>query len=276
MSDARQEILSRLHQLPTLPVVVQEVIASFQDAGLDTASLAYKITQDQGLSAKVLRVANSSFYGLSRKVSSIQEAVVVLGFDTVRSLVLSAGMMKVFPIASGSLFDRQAYWQHSFRIATIAKALAKHFQQGQQLAFTSGLFCEVGQLLLDLCIPQQFSAVLQRHADSGLSLLEFERAELGFDHAEMGAELIRLWNFPQEIEQVVRGWQQPEQSPKFNSLICLVYMAASVENGASLEDMKSGLGETACSQMAAKWELLAAAIPSAGQLEQAASLALHN
>ncbi len=167
MSAARKAILSRLHQLPTLPAVVQEVIASFQNEALDTVSLAEKITQDQGLSAKVLRVANSSFYGLSRKVSSIQDAIVVLGFDTVRSLVLSAGMMKAFPPTPGSLFDRQAYWQHSFRVAATAKALAKHLQQGQQLAFTSGIFCDVGKLVLDLCAPQQFAEVLKRHARRG-------------------------------------------------------------------------------------------------------------
>jgi len=274
MPDIRKEILSKLHQLPTLPAVVQEVIASFQDAEMDTTSLADKIARDQGLSAKVLRVANSSFYGLSRKVGTIQDAVVVLGFDTVRSLVLSAGMMKAFPPTSGSSFDRQAYWQHSFRVAAIAKALARHFQQGQQLAFTSGIFCDVGQLVLDLCIPQQHSEVLQRQPDSGLSLLEFERAELGFDHAEIGAELMRLWNFPDEIEQVVRYWHLPEQSPVFNPLVCIVYMAESVERGVALEELKARFMQTKCNQMAVQWELIAAVLPQAEQLQEAASLAL--
>jgi len=275
MFDARKAILSRLHQLPTLPAVVQEVIASFQESNLDTSSLARKIAQDQGLSAKVLRVANSSFYGLSRKVGSIQESIIVLGFDTVRSLVLSAGMMKAFPPVSGSLFDRQAYWQRSFRVAALAKSLAMHLRQGQQFAFTAGMFCDVGQLVLDMCLPQQFSGLLQRQAEGATSLLELERAELGFDHAEIGAELIHLWNFPQEIEQVARYAHQPEKSPDFNPLVCMVYMADALENGDSIADLQMRFAQIGCTQMAVKWELLESVLPQVEHLQEAASLALH-
>ncbi len=110
----------------------------------------------------------------------------------------------------------------------------------------------------------------------GVSLLELERAELGFDHAEIGAELIRLWNFPQEIEQVVRYWHQPEQSPTFNPLVCLVYIAASLESGSSLEELRTRLAQTSCKQWAVNWELLATALPQADQLQEAASLALNS
>lgn len=270
---SKKDIIAKLRQLPSLPSIVQEVIASFSDADWDTASLANKIAQDQGLTAKILRVANSSFYGLPRKVGSIQDAVVVLGFDTVRSLVLSAGMAHAFPPSPGSLFDRQAYWQRSFRVAAISRALAKNFQQDQQLAFTAGTFYDIGQLVLDLCIPERFSALLARHATSGLLLLEAERSDLGFDHAEIGAEVIRLWNFPQEIEQVVRYWHRPEQQEAFNPLVCLVHIAASLESGASGEDLIAGLVKTCCSRMQMTWERIEACLPQSDQLDAAASLA---
>lgn len=270
---SKKEIIAKLRQLPSLPSIVQEVIASFSDADWDTALLAHKIAQDQGLSAKVLRVANSSFYGLPRKVGSIQDAVVVLGFDTVRSLVLSAGMAHAFSPSPGSLFDRQAYWQRSFRVAAIAKALAKNFRQDQQLAFTAGTFYDIGQLVLDLCIPEHFSAMLVRHATTDLLLLEAERTELGFDHAEIGAEVIRLWNFPQEIERVVHYWRRPEQQEAFDPLVCLVHIAASLESGASGEDLIAGLSKTECGRMPMTWERIEACLPQPDQLEAAASLA---
>lgn len=270
---SKKEIIAKLRQLPSLPSIVQEVIASFGDADWDTASLAHKIAQDQGLSAKVLRVANSSFYGLPRKVGSIQDAVVVLGFDTVRSLVLSAGMVHAFSPSPGSLFDRQAYWQRSFRVAAIARALAKNFRQDQQLAFTAGTFYDIGQLVLDLCVPERFSALLVRHATTDLLLLEAERTELGFDHAEIGAEVVRLWNFPQEIEQVVHYWRRPEQQEAFDPLVCLVHIAASLESGASGEDLIAGLSKTACGGMPITWERIEACLPQPDQLEAAASLA---
>lgn len=270
---SKKEIITKLRQLPSLPTIVQEVIASFSDDDLDSVSLAHKISQDQGLSAKVLRVANSSFYGLPRKVGSVQDAVVVLGLDTVRSLVLSAGMASAFPPSLGSLFDRQAYWQRSFRVAFIAKALATNFQQNQQLAYTAGTFHDIGQLVLDLCIPERYSALLVRHAPTDLLLLEVERSDLGFDHAEIGAEVVRLWNFPQEIEQVVRYWHRPEQQEAFDPLVCLVHIAAALERGVSGEDLIAGLSKTACSRMSMTWGSIEACLPQPEQLEAAASLA---
>ncbi|MBI3480465.1 MAG: HDOD domain-containing protein [Nitrosomonadales bacterium] len=268
----KKEIIAKLHQLPSLPSIVQEVIASFNDPDLDSASLANKIAQDQGLSAKVLRVANSTFYGLPRKIGSIQNAVVVLGFDTVRSLALTAGMAHTFPPSPGSLFDRQAYWQRSFRTAAISKALAKNFRQDQQMAFIAGMFCDIGQLVLDLCIPERFSVLLGSHAITDLLLLDVERSDLGFDHAEIGAEVIRLWNFPQEIERVVCHWHKPEQLESFDPLVCLVHIAASLENGASGEDLIAGLAKTCCNRMQMTWERIEACLPQPDQLEAAANL----
>ncbi len=267
---SKKDLAARMHQLPSLPLVLQEVIASFSNANLDSASLAKKIEQDLGLTARVLRVANSSFYGLPRKVGSIQDALVVLGFDTVRSMVLSAGMVHNFPSSSGSQFDRQAYWQRSFRVAAIAKALEKCLRNGEQLAFIAGMFHDIGQLVLDLCMPQQFSRLLQQQ--SGLSLLEIERKEWGFDHAEVGAELIRLWNFPPEIERVVRYWQQPELHT--DTLVNIVHLAALLEGGVSGEELMAQLPKSWCGIMSVTWERIEACIPSPDKLEAAAGLAL--
>ena len=220
MHPNRKELLAKLHQLPSLPFVLQELIASFNNANLDTVSLAHKIEHDQGLSAKVLRMANSSFYGLSRKVGSIQDAITVLGFDTVRSLVLSAGIIRAFPPTPDNHFDRQVYWQHSYRVAAISKILAKNLRQGTELAFTAGMFCEIGQIVLDVCIPQQFSELLRQQANSKSSLIELEQTGLGFDHYEIGADLVHIWNFPLEIELLIRNWNKPESQTTPDPLGC--------------------------------------------------------
>jgi HD-like signal output (HDOD) protein len=173
-------VLARLNQLPMLSVVVNNVLASFKDGSLDSATLAHKIAQDQGLSTKVLRLANSSFEGLSRKIGSIQDAVIVMGFNRVRSLVLSAGFVQAFP-PPGSLFDRCVHWQCSFRVACYAKALAQCLNEDQPLAFTGGKFHDIGLLVLDVCIPQQFADVLQQQKIPGLRLIEIEQSKLGFE-----------------------------------------------------------------------------------------------
>lgn len=267
----RDEILASLHQLPPMPAAVQEVIASFRNADLDSAVLAHKIAQDQGLSVKVLRLANSPFYGLPRRVGSIQDAVVVLGFDCVRSLALSAGMAQAFPPAPWSPFDRQAYWRRSFRVAAFSGALARAFRLDRQMAFTSGMFHDIGLLVLDLCIPGQFAGLLERQAISGVDLMEIERSVLGFDHAEIGAEVVRRWNFPQEIETVVRCWREPEREP-FNSLAGMVHVAALLESGLSGEALMKRLPEVLRDRMGITWERIEAGLPSPEQVEAGADL----
>ena len=273
---SKKDLIAKLNQLPSLPVIVQEVIASFNVADMDSAALVNKIAQDQGLSARVLRVANSTFYGLPRKVGSIQDAIAVLGFDSLRSLVLSAGVAQVFPVTLGSLFDRQAYWRRSYRVAAIAQSLAKHYKLDPQLAFTAGMFHDIGQLVLDLCITQQFAGLLRQQAESGLELMEVERSELGFDHAEIGAEIVRRWNFPQEIEQVVRHCHQPRLAAAFSPLVCVVHTAILLEDGSSGAELIARLSQAGCERMQISWESIAACLPPAEQLEAAAGLAGSN
>jgi len=267
MSVDRKIILSKLHQLPSLPLVLQELIASFKNTNLDTISLAHTIEHDQGLSAKVLRIANSSFYGLPRKVGSIREAVTVLGFDTIRALVLSTGMAHAFQTSPDSVFDRRTYWEKCFRVATISNALASKLPGGRNLAFTAGMFCEIGQLVLDICIPEQYSDLLKKQASSELTLFELEESELGFDHFDIGADIIKLWNFPVEIELLVRHWNKPELQTSSDPLACIVHIASSIESGMKDEEQISKLSQIWCPQMPISWKQIEAALPSIEQLE---------
>jgi len=270
---SKKDIFARLHQLPSLPLIVQEVITSFNDAGLDTASLADRIAKDQGLSAKVLRVANSSFYGLPHKIGSIQDAVVVLGFDSIRSLALSAGMAQAFSPSPAGLFDRHAYWMRSFRVAGYANALAQCLQQGQQMAYTAGMFYEAGQLVLDVCIPEQFANILQQQKASGLDLVEIEQAELGCDHALIGAEMARRWNFPPEIEHAIHYWRTPEHEP-FELVTAMVYVATLLENGLSGDALINHLPATLRGRLKINWERIEACMPEPGELDAMANLML--
>ncbi|MBI4938772.1 MAG: HDOD domain-containing protein [Nitrosomonadales bacterium] len=273
MTASQKEIIARLHRLPSLPLAVQAVIASFSDPDLDTASLARKITQDQGLSARVLRVANSSFYGLQRKVGSIQDAVVVLGFDAIRSLVMSAGVIQGFPSLPGSLFDRNAYWRRSFHVAGYAMALADCLRQGQQMAFTAGMFHDIGQLVLDVCIPEQLSEILEQQKISGQSLIEAEQSGLGFDHALIGADVAKLWNFPPEIEHAIRYWRTPVNEP-FEPVTGIVHVAALLEGGLEGEALIGRLPGALRDRLNISWERIGLRLPERDQLDAVSGLML--
>lgn len=271
MTLSKNEIFSRLHQLPSMPQVVQEIMASLQNNELDIGVLESMIMRDQGLSAKVLRMANSPFYGLPRNVASVQDATVVLGINCVRSLVLAIGFAHAFPVVPGSLFDRNEYWQRSFRVAGYAKAVAQGLHQEPQMAFTAGLFYEVGQLLLDACIPDQFSQVLQQQKTSALSLVEIERSQWDFDHALIGAEMARRWSFPGEIEHAIHYWRTPEQEP-FQPIAGLIHAAVLLESGLRAEDFIEELPGTLRHKLQINWKSIAACMPDPNQLAEEASL----
>lgn len=266
-------ILARLHQLPAIPAVVQEVIASFKNTNQDSAVLARKIAQDHGLSAKMLRVANSTFYGLPRKVGSVQDAVTVIGINSVRSLALSAGFAHAFPPTAHGPFDRAAYWKRSFRVAGYAKALAQCLRQDQQMAFTAGMFHDIGELVLDICIPEQFAGMLERQKNSGLGLIEIEQSELGCDHALIGAEMARRWNFPPQIEHAILHWRKPEHEP-FEPVTGIVYAAVLLESGLSGAELMAQLPATLCDRLKISWERIEPCLPEPDQLDAGANLML--
>jgi putative nucleotidyltransferase with HDIG domain len=268
----KSAILDKLHQLPAMPQVVQEVMDSFRDPDVGSAILAHKIELDQGLSARVLRVANSSFYGLAREVGSIQDAITVLGFDTVRSLVVSAGFVHTFSQTTpGDLFDRHAYWMRSFRVATYTEALAKCLGGMRQLSFTSGLFHDVGQLVLSICIPEKFAEILAQQKTSGLSLVEVEREVLGFDHAVIGAEMAKRWNFPPKIEHAIHYWRMPE-SVSFESITGMVHVAVLIESGLSGDALMNLMPKTLCDRLQISWERIEPCMPQPDELDAAANL----
>ena len=270
----KKDILDKLHQLPAMPLVVREVMSSFRNANVGSAIMARKIELDQGLSARVLRVANSSFYGLSREVGSIQDAVTVLGFDTVRSLVVSAGFTRAFPANGDELFDRHAYWMRSFKVASYTESLAQCLGGVRQLSFTSGLFYDVGQLVLSICIPERFADILAQQKASGLNLIEVEQAMLGFDHAEIGAEMAKRWNFPQEIEHAINFWRIPEHEP-FEPLSGMVYVAVLLESGLKGDGLIDSLSQKLRDRLKVSWERIEPGMQQPDQLDAVANLMLE-
>ena len=207
-------------------------------------------------------------------VGSVHEATLVLGFNSIRSMALSAALMLAFPHSASGLFDRRTYWLRSFRVACYTQALAKCLGQNQEAAFTVGMFYDIGQLVLDVCIPEQFERMLAQQKDSGLSLIEIEQSELGFDHALIGAEMARHWNFPAEIEHAIYYWRTPEREP-FEWNVGMVHVAVLLETGLRGEELIGQIPATLCHRMRLTWEGIQAGIPERNHLDEEAKLILE-
>lgn len=205
---SRDELLAALRDLPPLPSVVLELVESLGHEELSATQYAAKISRDQALAAKTLRLANSSFYGRGRQVRSVAEAIGVLGLRTVRGVVTAAGLAGSFRRHAG--FDHDAFWRHSIGSALCAQALAGELGRDDgDLAFTVGLLHDIGRLALASAFAPAYAEVEKWRRDQDCPDGEAERAVLGIDHAEVGGLIARQWNFAPAIVDAIREHHAP-------------------------------------------------------------------
>jgi|JI61114DRNA_FD_contig_51_1663481_length_1064_multi_1_in_0_out_0_1 HD-like signal output (HDOD) protein len=234
-------LFQQQNALPTIPKVVQEVIDSFNDDNVSIDEIARKLAADQVLSAKLLRLANSSYYHSSRSIGTVDDAVLMLGFMTVRTLVISSGLTGGFKAMPG--VDLKQFWRYSMHTAVIAKCLAKKIGGNSDFAFTVGLMHAIGQLVMHAAMPEQ---TLQIDKIAGLldaRRLDVERTSFGYDFSDVGAELARRWRFPDNFSSVIKGFPQPLAVEKFEPLAGVihiaVWMARAEENKYTKEEMEA-------------------------------------
>jgi len=201
---ALDEVVRRVHDLPSLPAVVAELLTSMEQDDIDLHYLAGRIALDQALTAKTLRLANSSFYGMPSKVTSIQQAMSVLGLHSVRTLVTACGVIGAVPAAAGPALNFDQFWRHAIATAVWARALARHLRQSPDTAFTAGLLHNLGTLVLATRFPDEYAAVpLWRAEHAEASVAEAELAVFGVDHAQAGSALAAHWKFPTAIQDAI-------------------------------------------------------------------------
>ena len=198
-----EDVVRRIHDLPSLPLIVLELLTAMDQEDASIGFLAERISHDQALTAKTLRLANSSFYGMPSAVTTIQQAIAILGFGTVRMLVAAASIKQTFSQEGHAAFDFRQFWRYAIATAICAKSLAPAMRVSPDTAFITGLLHDVGQLVLAMQFPIQYTAVLTQVAAEDCALLDAERTVLGIDHALVGGALAAHWSFPHEMQVAV-------------------------------------------------------------------------
>jgi putative nucleotidyltransferase with HDIG domain len=229
----REAIAANLEDLPSLPAVVMELLESIDQDDVDISVLARKVSHDQALTAKTLRLANSSLYSLQVRVTTIQQAITYLGFQTTRNLITAAAVTGCFPEGRCAGFDDKAFWHHCIATACCAKILARKMRVNQDYAFTGGLLHDIGRLVLVSCFPQQYEAVIAYRAANDCHLLEAERAVLGVDHVEAALVLAEHWNFSETMRLAIAGHHEPD-APGAGFLTVIIHMADAVVHALDL------------------------------------------
>ena len=166
MNPAAEEMFAKAVSLPQIPHVMQEVLVSLRDENVSVSALAASVGNDQVIAAKVLRLANSSYYGGSRRVASIADAVKLIVLNAFRNLVIASAMVGVFPRIPG--FDLPVFWRTSMLVANLAHIIGKELEEDRDMLFTAGLMHGIGQLLICFCHPDGARAMLEACQDSTL------------------------------------------------------------------------------------------------------------
>ncbi|WP_028318485.1 sensor domain-containing diguanylate cyclase [Desulfobulbus elongatus] len=202
--------------LPTLPIIATKLLELTAHPETTLTDIANLISQDMALSAKVLRVANSAFYSFPQQVSSINQAVSILGLNAVRSLVLSFSLLSMGKQRRHAPFDFEQFWERSLVEAAAAKLIFEQVTNTDaEEAFTCGLLQNIGQLVLAVTLPQQYGQVLERtarssgHAASNAESAEAELDILGISHAEVGYAVAEAWGLPESLLLPIKYHHQP-------------------------------------------------------------------
>ncbi len=204
-----QTLIDGAANLPSIPKIIQELIESFSNDDFDIDEISRKVSQDQALTAKVLRLANSAKFGGNRTIASVNDAIVRMGFDALRTLVLASGLTATFKAPNG--YDLKSFWRRSFMVANRAKWIANYTKANAEIAFTCGMIHAIGDLLLHILLPDQ-AEVIDALAQKGASKEELQKNQLGFDYTEAGEELSHRWKFPTMISDAIRWQNHPDAS----------------------------------------------------------------
>jgi putative nucleotidyltransferase with HDIG domain len=213
------DLETKVRALPALSPVACDALACI-DHGDTNDALTRILVQDPGLTSRLLKLANSSFYGLSGRVGSVREALMVLGLATVRNMVLACAVMENLPGERCDVLDGPGLWQHALGTGAAARLLARRAGLEPELAFTAGLLHDMGKLVLALHFPEAYRAVLRHQQAEGCHIREAEQFVLGFDHAEAGARVARRWRLPAALVDAIAWHHRPEDgAPRLAGLI---------------------------------------------------------
>ena len=200
-------------RLPTPPTIAIEIIGLAQRPDIAIDDIARTISHDPALAGKVLRTANSSFYARARSVGTVREAVLVLGFNTVRTVALGFTLVDHLRRTDEG-FDHVAFWQRSVLTATAARALAPkaEIREGEE-AFLAGLLQRIGVLAMNEALGEPYQELVKGCGGSYATLLGLEQERFGVDHAAVGGALAQAWSLPDHLVAALRHHPEPERAP---------------------------------------------------------------
>ncbi len=223
-----RELKQFVSDLPTLPIIFRELFSRMQDPDAKVSELAEVISRDQALTTKILKLVNSAFYGRPAQVSTISRAVIIMGFQAVRSAALAVSVFERFKglKSNAAGFTLDEFWRHSIGVSCIAKQLSMVLGRAEpEDAFVAGLLHDVGKLVMLQYFPEDVDDLTRAASEQHLSWRAGEEALFPIGHASIGRALFRAWDFPPSVIEAVACHHTPEAASRHAELTALVHLA---------------------------------------------------
>lgn len=233
----KENIKNKVKDIGSLPEVVIKVTELVQDPNSSAAQLSRILSHDPGLTSKVLRLVNSAYYGFPKQISSVQHAVMILGFTTMKGLALSSSIYKIFAPKSGAIvaMDYKKLWKHFLITAIIARKIYKYlYQQDDADIFSAAILHDIGKIILDQYDHSNYINVLHhlKKFPNEHTCVELEEKFCGADHQEIGYLIAENWNLPENLADVIHYHHAPLKSANNTQLVSVVYVADILSNTA--------------------------------------------
>ena len=215
-SERLRRLIGQMQAVPSLPSLYGEIVDQTNDPHITLSEIATTISKDIAMTAKILKLVNSAFFGLGREVSSLHEAISYLGIETIKSLVLTVNAFTQLEKGDQRVIPMEAIWSHSLAVGAGAKQIAEAEECSSMVreqCFAAGMLHDIGKLVLAVNFPKEYASIVRSCAQSSKSLLEEERAQLGADHAEVGGALLGLWGLPGAIVDAIALHHTPSSTP---------------------------------------------------------------
>jgi putative nucleotidyltransferase with HDIG domain len=226
-----KERVQSIIQLPALPTVAMEIVDLVDNPKTSASRLGKLISTDQALTAKVLKIANSPFYGFPRKISTIDFAIIVLGYDALKEIVISISLVSSLQKRTEGSFDAKAFWDHAITTGVLARRLARDL--GYRVSgevFVGGLLHDMGISIIHRYFKSEYRRIEEILADTDLTGLEAEESVLGVTHADIGAWLAERWNLPGHLVEAIRLHHTPVGAEVNKDLVALIHSADVIAN----------------------------------------------
>ena len=221
-----RKALREVKNLPTLPGIVIKLSKMAEDPDTTTDQMGKVISKDHILAAKLLKLVNSSFYGFPQRISSISSAIILLGFNVIKSLIISASIFEFMETQDLEL------WEHSLGCAVVSSVLAKRLgvSEPEEIS-TAGLIHDIGKVAIKMELPKKFEEIHSLISKRGISTLDAEREILGLDHAEVGGWLAKSWNLPAKLIEPIACHHDPRISKNEQMASSIVHFSDIVIRG---------------------------------------------